>query len=70
MHCRNRLCGARVRYELRTGAVRHGVPYATTLAGAQAMAQAMEVTSATGLDIVALQDLPQWELARSQERGV
>lgn len=57
-------------YELRTGAVRHGVPYATTLAGAQAMAQAMEVTSATGLDIVALQDLPQWELARSQERGV
>lgn len=56
-------------YELRTGAVRHGVPYATTLAGAQAMAQAMEVTSATGLDIVALQDLPQWELNRPKGQG-
>ena len=47
-------------YELRLAAVRHGVPYATTLSGAQALAQAMEVVRATGLNIVALQDFDQW----------
>lgn len=44
-------------YQLRLDAVRYGVPYATTLSGAQAMATALEVISQTGLDVVALQDL-------------
>ena len=47
-------------YEMRMAAVRHGVPYATTLSGAQAIAQALEVIRYSGLDVVALQDLPQW----------
>ncbi len=48
-------------YEMRAAAVRHGVTYVTTLAAAQAMVAGMEVVRATGLDIIALQDLPQWE---------
>ena len=48
-------------YELRAAAVRHGLVYVTTLAGAQAMVAGMEVVSNTGLDVIALQDLPQWE---------
>ena len=48
-------------YELRMAAVRHGVTYVTTLAGAQAMVAGMEVVSDTGLDVIALQDLPRWE---------
>ncbi len=47
-------------YELRLAAVRHGVPYATTLSGAQALAQSLEVVRETGLNIVALQDFDQW----------
>ena len=47
-------------YELRLAAVRHGVPYATTLSGAQALAQSLEVVRETGLNIVALQDFEQW----------
>ncbi|MEG0504948.1 MAG: carbamoyl-phosphate synthase large subunit, partial [Raoultibacter sp.] len=48
-------------YELRLEAVRHGVTHVTNLAGAQAMVSGMEVARDIGLDIVALQDLPQWE---------
>lgn len=48
-------------YELRTAAVRHGMSYVTTLSGAQALVAGMEVAREVGLDIVALQDLPQWE---------
>ena len=48
-------------YELRAAAVRHGLVYVTTLAGAQAMVAGMEVVSNPGLDVIALQDLPQWE---------
>ncbi len=48
-------------YELRTAAVRHGVTYVTTLAAAQALVAGMDVAESSGLDIVALQDLPQWE---------
>ncbi|MBO4364802.1 MAG: carbamoyl phosphate synthase large subunit, partial [Eggerthellaceae bacterium] len=44
-------------YELRLAAVRHGLPYATTLAGAQALAAGIEVARAEGLPIIALQDL-------------
>ena len=44
-------------YKLRLAAVRHGVAYATTIAAAQALAAAMEVSRADGLDVVALQDL-------------
>jgi carbamoyl-phosphate synthase large subunit len=47
-------------YELRSAAVRHGVPYATTLSAAQALATAMEVVRQRTLDVIALQDLPQW----------
>ena len=45
-------------YELRLAAVRHGVTYATTIAAAQALAAAMEVTRDDGLSVTALQDLP------------
>lgn len=48
-------------YELRMAAVRHGVTYTTTLAGAQAMVAGMEVVRDSGLKVIALQDLPQWE---------
>ncbi len=47
-------------YELRMAAVRYGVTYVTTLAAAQAMVSGMEVAREMGLDIVALQDIPQW----------
>ncbi len=47
-------------YELRAAAVRFGLTYVTTLAAAQAMVAGMEV-AADGLDVIALQDLPQWE---------
>ncbi|WP_139652953.1 carbamoyl-phosphate synthase large subunit [Raoultibacter phocaeensis] len=48
-------------YELRLEAVKHGITQVTNLAGAQAMVTGMEVSREGGLDIVALQDLPQWE---------
>ena len=47
--------------EMRAACVRHGVSYCTTLAGAQALIAGMEAVRETGLDVVALQDLPQWE---------
>ena len=47
-------------FVLRTAAVQHGLTYVTTLAAAQAMTVGMEVAADQGLDIVALQDLPQW----------
>ncbi len=47
-------------YELRAAAVRYGLSYVTTLAAAQAMVAGM-VVAADGLDVIALQDLPQWE---------
>ncbi|MEF9841665.1 MAG: carbamoyl phosphate synthase large subunit, partial [Raoultibacter sp.] len=47
-------------YYLRLAAVCHGVSHVTTLAGAQAMVAGMEVARETGLEVVALQDLPQW----------
>ncbi len=49
-------------YEIRTEAVRRGITQVTNLAGAQAMAAGMEAARSRGLDIVALQDLPQWEV--------
>ncbi len=49
-------------YELRAAAVRYGITYVTTLAAAQALVAGMEVASVGGgLDVIALQDLPQWE---------
>lgn len=49
-------------YELRAAAVRHGITYVTTLAAAQALVSGMEVAkSSGGLDVIALQDLAQWE---------
>ncbi len=48
-------------YEIRTEAVRRGITQITNLAGAQAMAAGMEAARGGGLDVVALQDLPQWE---------
>ena len=53
-------------YELRLEAVKHGVTHVTNLAGAQAMVAGMEVACDNGLTVVALQDLPQWELAAEQ----
>ncbi len=44
-------------FTLRTAAVRFGVPYATTIAAAQALATAMEVQRQQSLEIIALQDL-------------
>ena len=52
-------------YTLRLAAVRHGVTYATTIAAAQALAAAMETVMQGGLDVVALQDVPQWDLIGS-----
>ncbi len=46
-------------YVLRREAVSHGVMHITTMAGAQAMVSAMETMRTVGLDVVALQDLPQ-----------
>ena len=48
-------------YEIRAAAIRHGVCNQTTLAGAQALVAGMEVARRRGLEVVALQDLPQWE---------
>ncbi|WP_080797305.1 carbamoyl-phosphate synthase large subunit [Arabiibacter massiliensis] len=48
-------------YELRLEAVKHGVTHVTNLASAQAMVTAIEVARESGLTVVALQDLPQWE---------
>ncbi len=48
-------------YQIRSAAVQFGISYATTLAGAQAMVSGMEVIAESGLDIIALQDLPQWK---------
>ncbi|WP_276926768.1 carbamoyl-phosphate synthase large subunit [Parvibacter caecicola] len=47
-------------YELRTEAVKHGITQVTNLAGAQAMVAGMEAARARKLNVVALQDLPQW----------
>ncbi|MCL1847433.1 MAG: carbamoyl-phosphate synthase large subunit [Coriobacteriia bacterium] len=54
-------------FTLRTAAVRHGICYATTLAGANAITRAIEVAQrdAKGsgeLAPIALQDLEQWEI--------
>lgn len=49
-------------YELRLEAVKHGVTHVTNLAGAQAMVAGLEAAHTSGLSVVALQDLPQWEL--------
>ncbi|MDD6650731.1 MAG: carbamoyl-phosphate synthase large subunit [Eggerthellales bacterium] len=46
-------------YELRLEAVKHGVTYVTTLAGAQAMIAGIEAIGESGLDVIALQDMPQ-----------
>ncbi len=48
-------------YDMRAAAVRHGITYVTTLAAAQALVSGMYVAGRTGLEVVALQDLPQWE---------
>jgi carbamoylphosphate synthase large subunit len=42
-------------------AVKHGVTYVTTFAAAQAMVAAIEVARDSGLPVIALQDMPQWE---------
>ncbi|MDR1083229.1 MAG: carbamoyl-phosphate synthase large subunit [Coriobacteriales bacterium] len=54
-------------FHLRTAAVRYGICYATTLAGASAMIRAIEVAQrdkrgSGDLNPVALQDLDQWEV--------
>ncbi|NPD30330.1 carbamoyl-phosphate synthase large subunit [Eggerthellaceae bacterium zg-1084] len=46
-------------YEIRTAAVRHGVTCITTLAGAQAAIQSLEVARSSGIEPLALQDLSQ-----------
>lgn len=53
-------------YELRTEAVKHGVTQVTTLAGAQALVAGMEASRDNGLEVVALQDLPQHDLPAHQ----
>ena len=55
-------------YELRAAAVRHGLTYVTTLSAAQAFVAGMEVSKDAGFDVVALQDLPQWEGPAAAER--
>ncbi len=48
-------------YDMRAAAVRHGITYVTTLAAAQALVAGMDFMKRGSLDVVALQDLPQWE---------
>lgn len=48
-------------YDMRAAAVRHGITYVTTLAAAQALVAGMDFMRRGSLDVVALQDLPQWE---------
>lgn len=48
-------------FEMRAAAVRHGITYVTTLAAAQALVAGMDVTRNAGLEIYALQDLPQFQ---------
>ena len=50
-------------YAIRAAAVRHGVSHMTTLAGATALVAGMEVARDRALSVVALQDLPQWDIA-------
>jgi carbamoyl-phosphate synthase large subunit len=54
-------------YRMRTAAVRHGICYATTLAGADAMVRAIEVAQrdsagSNELAPIALQDITQWDI--------
>ncbi len=54
-------------FHLRTAAVRHGICYATTLAGATALSRAIEVAQSakegkSTLEPIALQDLEQWNV--------
>ncbi len=56
-------------YEIRTQAVKRGITQVTNLAGAQAMAAGMEAARAGGLDVVALQDLPQWQIGEEVRHG-
>jgi carbamoyl-phosphate synthase large subunit len=54
-------------YRIRTAAVRYGICYATTLAGAEAMVRAIEVAQrdkagSNELKPLALQDVAQWDL--------
>ena len=49
-------------YHLRSAAVRYGICYVTTLAGASAMAQAISAVQEGRLEPVALQDLPQKDM--------
>ncbi|MDY2722523.1 MAG: carbamoyl-phosphate synthase large subunit [Coriobacteriales bacterium] len=49
-------------YHLRSAAVRYGICYVTTLAGANAMAQAISAVQEGRLEPVALQDLPQKDM--------
>ena len=55
-------------YELRLEAVKHGITQVTTLAGAQAMTAGLEMSRKGGLKVVALQDLPQYELPPHEEK--
>ena len=55
-------------YELRAAAVRHGLTYVTTLSAAQAFVAGMEVSREAGLNVIALQDLPQWEPPAEADR--
>lgn len=55
-------------FHLRTAAIRYGICYATTLAGANALTRAIEIAKrveegGSELDPIALQDLEQWELS-------
>jgi carbamoyl-phosphate synthase large subunit len=54
-------------YKMRTAAVRYGICYATTIAGADAMVRAIEVAQrdkdgSNELSPIALQDLMQWDI--------
>ncbi len=49
-------------YRIRAAAVRHNVTNMTTLAGATALVAGMEVARQRALQVIALQDLPQWDI--------
>jgi carbamoyl-phosphate synthase large subunit len=56
-------------YHIRTAAINHGVSNITTIAAAQASAQAIEAMLADRLSVTPLQDFGEWEAPASGERG-
>ena len=56
-------------YEIRTAAVRHGIPCITTMTGASAAARAISAQKEEAVDVQSLQELHQRAAERQQAQG-